>query len=129
MMTSNLSGRANRRRGEVEAVFNGERKIPCLTLGALALLETAFEAEDLMALAVRFSSGRFKSTDLIKIISAGLRGAGNISTDEDVKALAMDDGIAGFVNVVEGLLTATFIGTGDVGISAMPINPIKPQQT
>ena len=48
-------GRANRRRGEVEAVLDGERRILCLTLGALAELETAFCADDLTGLAERFA--------------------------------------------------------------------------
>ena len=30
-----MAARANRRRGEIEAVFEGERKVLCLTLGAL----------------------------------------------------------------------------------------------
>lgn len=71
-------GRANRHRGEIEALFDGERRILCLTLGALAELETAFEVDDLTALAERFASGRMKATDMIRVIGAGLRGAGNV---------------------------------------------------
>ena len=50
-------GRANRHRGEIEALIDGERRILCLTLGALAELETAFQADDLTALAERFATG------------------------------------------------------------------------
>lgn len=71
-------GRANRHRGEIEALIDGERRILCLTLGALAELETAFEADDLTALAQRFASGRMKAADMIRVIGAGLRGAGNV---------------------------------------------------
>ncbi|MBD3838705.1 gene transfer agent family protein, partial [Brevundimonas sp.] len=76
--------RANRRRGEVEAVIDGERRILCLTLGALAELETAFRAESLADLAGRFSGGKLKADDLIRIIGAGLRGGGNRFSDEEV---------------------------------------------
>ena len=55
-----------------------------LTLGALAELEDAFGAEDLVALTERFGSGRLKARDLIRIIAAGLRGAGAALTDDDV---------------------------------------------
>lgn len=102
-------GRANRHRGEIEALFDGERRILCLTLGALAELETAFEVDDLTALAERFASGRMKATDMIRVIGAGLRGAGNVS-DEDVASATVEGGIAGHAAIVAELLTATFGG-------------------
>jgi len=49
---------ANRHRGEIEADIGGARRRLVLTLGALAELEDAFGAEDLVALAERFGSGR-----------------------------------------------------------------------
>lgn len=69
-------GRANRRRGEVEAVIDGERRVLCLTLGGLAELETAFGVGDLNGLAERFSSGRLKAADMIRILGGrrALRG-------------------------------------------------------
>ena len=54
---------ANRHRGEIEAELGGERRTLCLTLGALAELESAFGAEDLAALAERFGSGRMSARD------------------------------------------------------------------
>lgn len=105
-------GRANRRRGEVEAVIDGERRILCLTLGALAELETAFAADDLTGLAERFASGRMKSADLIRVIGAGLRGAGNVFSDDDVALISVEGGIAGYARIVGDLLTATFAGIG-----------------
>ncbi len=105
-------GRANRRRGEVEALLDGERRILCLTLGALAELETAFAADDLTSLASRFASGRMKAADMIRVIGAGLRGAGNVFSDEDVGAMSIEGGIAGYARIVGDLLTATFAGTG-----------------
>ncbi|WP_421398829.1 gene transfer agent family protein [Agrobacterium fabrum] len=106
-------GRANRHRGEIEALIDGERRILCLTLGALAELETAFAADDLTALAGRFASGRMKSADMIRVIGAGLRGAGNVFSDEDVATATVEGGIAGHAAIVADLLTATFGGLKD----------------
>ncbi len=103
-------GRANRRRGEVEAVIDGERRILCLTLGALAELETAFSVDDLTGLAARFSSGRLKAADMIRIIGAGLRGGGNLLTDDEVAAMGVEGGLSTYASIVGDLLTATFAG-------------------
>jgi hypothetical protein len=103
-------GRANRRRGEVEAVMDGERRILCLTLGALAELETAFAVDDLTGLAARFSSGRLKAADMMRIIGAGLRGGGNLMSDDEVAAMSVDGGLVAYASIVGDLLTATFAG-------------------
>ncbi len=101
-------GRANRRRGEVEAVIGGERRILCLTLGALAELETAFGAESLADLGQRFAAGRLKAADLMRILGAGLRGGGNRLRDEDLAEMTVQGGIAGAAAVVRDLLVVTF---------------------
>ena len=62
---------ANRHRGEIEADIGGARRRLVLTLGALAELEDAFGAEDLVALTERFGSGRLKARDLTRIIARG----------------------------------------------------------
>ena len=49
---------ANRHRGEICAELGGRSRTLVLTLGALAELEAAFGAGDLVALADRFGSGR-----------------------------------------------------------------------
>ena len=108
-------GRANRRRGEVEAVIDGERRVLCLTLGSLAELETAFGAGDLQGLAERFSSGRIRSADIIRILGAGLRGGGNLYSDEEVAAMSVDGGLTGAAGVVGALLAATFTGPQEAG--------------
>nr|CAD6421024.1 gene transfer agent family protein [Rhizobium sp. Q54] len=100
--------RANRRRGEVEAVIDGERRVLCLTLGSLAELETAFAVGDLGGLAGRFSSGRMKAADMIRILGAGLRGGGNLYSDDEVAAMSVEGGIAGWARIVGELLVATF---------------------
>jgi hypothetical protein len=121
--------RANRHRGEVEAVIDGERRILCLTLGALAELETAFGAESLGDLAARFSTGRLKSADLIRILACGLRGGGNRVSDADVAEMAVEGGVAGAAGVVGELLTVTFQtgGAGPGGAAETTASPRMPQ--
>jgi len=103
---------ANRYRGEIDADIGGKPRRLVLTLGALAELEAAFGATDLPMLAERFSSGRLSARDLVRIIAAGLRGAGETVTDDDVAAMAVDGGAAGYVRIAASLIAATF---GDEG--------------
>ena len=104
----------NRHRGEIEAEIGGERRRLVLTLGALAELETAFEADDLIGLAERFGSGRLKARDLVRIIGAGLRGAGEIISDDEVARLEVRGAAAGYVRIAADLIGATF-GTEEAG--------------
>lgn len=108
-------GRANRRRGEVEAVLDGERRILCLTLGALAELETAFAIDSLGDLAARFSRGRLSAHDIIRILGAGLRGGGNLFSDEDVAGMTADGGLEAAARAVTELLMVTFAADDDAG--------------
>lgn len=103
---------ANRHRGEIEARFDGRSMRLCLTLGALAELETAFGDEDMLALASRFEQGRISARDCMRIIGAGLRGAGADVGDDAVAMMQADGGAAGFVAIVAELLNATFAGGG-----------------
>lgn len=98
----------NAHRGEIATEIRGRTRTLVLTLGALAELETAFGASDLVALAERFSSGRLAARDLIRIIGAGLRGAGEAISDDEVAALTMPGGAAGYVSVAAELIAATF---------------------
>jgi hypothetical protein len=102
----------NRHRGEIEADIGGARRRLVLTLGALAELEDAFGAEDLVALTERFGSGRLGARDLTRIIGAGLRGAGEPISDEEVAAMAAEGGAQGYVRIATELIQATF-GTYD----------------
>jgi len=103
---------ANARRGEIDAVLDGKPHRLCLTLGALAELESAFGADDMLALAQRFETGRISAKDAIRIVGAGLRGAGLQITDGEVGAMRAEGGIAGFVGIVARLLAATFGSPG-----------------
>lgn len=104
---------ANLHRGEIEAEIGGETRRLVLTLGALAELESAFGADDLVALAERFAAGRLKARDLVRIIGAGLRGAGATATDEEVARMSVCDGAAGYVRIAAALIGATFAGKED----------------
>jgi hypothetical protein len=111
---------ANRRRGEVALALGGTRYTLCLTLGALAELEDAFAVTNLAALAERFCSGRLSSRDLIALLAVALRGGGHDMTDEDVRALPLEEGIEPVAWALADLFSATFGG-------AEAQNPPPPQ--
>ena len=117
-----MSGRANRRRGEIEAELGGARYTLCLTLGALAELETAFGVGDLVALAARFESGRLSARDLLHVIAAGLRGAGHALSDDEAAALNVEGGLPGYVAIAAALIGVTF-----GGLAETPPHPMPPQ--
>ncbi len=118
---------ANARRGEIAARIGGRRFTLCLTLGALAELETAFGVEDLQALGRRFGEGRLSARDLVRIIGAGVRGAGGTETDEDIAALPAAGGLEDFMTAAADLLVATF-GSGAEGSGKpIPPRPRRPQ--
>lgn len=98
----------NLHRGEIEAEIGGVARRLVLTLGALAELEAAFGADDLVALAERFGTGRLKARDLTRVIGAGLRGAGEAISDDEVARLPVEGGAAGYVRIAGSLLAATF---------------------
>jgi len=98
----------NLHRGEIEAVLDGVGYRLCLTLGALAELEAAFSATDMLDLASRFEKGRLSSRDAIRIIAAGLRGGGTDIAEDAVARMQVEGGAAGYVTIVSRLLHATF---------------------
>ena len=103
-----MAGFANRHRGEIEARINGQNYRLCLTLGALAELETAFGETDLLALAERFERGRISANDAILVIGAGLRGAGHTISNDELATMQIDGGAARSLQLVVSLLEATF---------------------
>ena len=98
----------NIHRGEIEAEIGGVRRRLVLTLGALAELEAAFGAADLVALTERFGAGRLTARDLTRIIGAGLRGAGEAVSDDDVAQMVVAGGAQGYVRIAADLIQATF---------------------
>jgi hypothetical protein len=114
---------ANHRRGEIEARLDDQNYTLCLTLGALAELESGLGASDLVALAQRFESNRLSSRDILRIIGCGLRGAGHALTDEEVSRMKVSGGFAAYVQIAADLLAATF---GDEP-ETQGANPRSPQ--
>lgn len=100
---------ANRHRGEIEAELGGRMFTLVLTLGALAELEHAYGGEDLIAIAERFETGRIGAGDAIRVIGAGLRGAGHVISNDEVAGMRVAGGAAGYLAIVAQLLTATFV--------------------
>jgi hypothetical protein len=106
----------NRRRGEVAVELGTKRYTLCLTLGALAELEDAFGAADLVALAERFASGRLSARDLLKLLAVALRGGGHALTDDEVAGLPLDGGIEALAEALGDCLAAAF--------GSAPANPL-----
>jgi hypothetical protein len=104
---------ANPQRGEIAATLDGRERTLCLTLGALAELEAAFEADGLVALLRRFETGRLSARDLIRVVGCGLRGAGEAVSDAEVAGMRADGGAAGFVRIAAALVRATFGGMAE----------------
>jgi hypothetical protein len=96
-----MSAPVNAARGEAGLVIDGRLRRLRLTLGALAELETAFEAASLEALEARLR--RPSATDLLVIVSALLRGAGE---DPDALPLGALDPAAVAGAVAEALRRA-----------------------
>lgn len=99
---------ANAHRGEIDAELGGKTYTLCLTLGALAEIESAYGGEDLIAIAERFETGRIGASDAIRVIGAGLRGAGNAIANDEVAAMTVAGGAGGYLDIVVRLLKATF---------------------
>jgi len=78
---------ANGARGEAVVMLDGRPRRLCLTLGALAELETAFSADGWEALAGRLKS--LSASDLTTVLAALLRGGGE--TPGDLSGVALDE--------------------------------------
>ncbi|MFT4097201.1 MAG: gene transfer agent family protein [Rhodoblastus sp.] len=112
----------NRLRGEIEAEIGGKDRKLCLTLGALAELESAFGAGDVIALAERFQRGGLSARDLVVIIGCGLRGGGADVSDADVAAMRVEGGLQAYVRIAADLIAATFAGAGETPRPSAPQN-------
>lgn len=115
---------ANKYRGEIEAQLDGRIYKLCLTLGALAELESSLDQADLVGLAERFEAKRLSARDILRIIACGLRGGGHDVSDEDVSRMKASEGLPGYVRIAADLLAATF---GAPVEAPPPANPPTPQ--
>lgn len=98
----------NKYRGEIEAEINGQSYKLCLTLGALAELETAIGCNDLIEVIERFQSGKVRASEMIAILNAGLKAAGNDPENIDISNVIIDKGIQSYMAIIANLLNATF---------------------
>ena len=69
----------NGARGEVGVMLGGERRRVCLTLGALAEIETGLGVDGMAAVAERMKS--LSARDLMVVLVAVLRGGGEVEPD------------------------------------------------
>ena len=120
---------ANSYRGEITAKLDGRDWQLCLTLGALAELETKLGEDDVGALAGRFSSGRLSAKDMQVIIAAGLRGGGHDISDQEVGEMRTENGVTGYAEIVAQLLSATFYDPAQEAQKSSSPNPSLPQKT
>lgn len=79
---------ANGARGEVVAALAGSERRLCLTLGALAEIETGLELEGLSGLAERMRA--LSARDLTIVLAALLRGGGERTLADELDRAAID---------------------------------------
>ncbi len=94
--------------GEVAIVIDEVTHDCKLTLGALAELEAALDAESLIDLIRRFESGAFSGRDVMAVIVAGLRGGGWRGGASDLITAEIEGGPVGAAKVAAILLTRAF---------------------
>ena len=82
----------NPARGEVLVSLAGTPRRLCLTLGALARIETALGLDDWSQLAERF--GRLSATELTAVLAALLQGGGEDPGLLDVQPVAIPEAVA-----------------------------------
>lgn len=82
----------NRARGEVLLEIDGRSRRLCLTLGALAELEGAFDVGSFKDLSDRL--GALTASDLIHVVAALTAGGGEPMTSRDIAAAEIDPGAA-----------------------------------
>ena len=75
-------------RGEVSVVLAGEARRLCLTLGALAEIETGLQVSGLAALAERMRA--LSAGDLVVVLAALLRGGGERELAQGLADAAVD---------------------------------------
>ena len=83
-----MSPVANAARGEAIAVLAGEPRRLCLTLGALAEIETALGLESAVELSERLRTPNAR--DLLAVLAALLRGGGEAACADSLGELRVD---------------------------------------
>lgn len=111
----------NHRRGEMAVTIAGRSWTLCLTLGALAEIESHFGVTDLPALGVRLAEGRLGARDIIAIMSAAARGGG-MTMDDAGMAMMPADALPQLMDAIITLFAHTFPPE-----PAVTQNPLPPQ--
>lgn len=94
--------------GEVGLIIDGQMHVCKLTLGALAELEVALEADTLVELVKRFEQGGFSTRDVLALIVAGLRGGGWQGSVGDLVQAEIQGGIVRAAEAAAELLARAF---------------------
>jgi hypothetical protein len=79
---------ANKARGETVLMIDGAPRRLCLTLGALAELECAFEAGSIEVLAARL--GKLSASDLTIVLAALIAGGGAAMSPQQIASANID---------------------------------------
>ncbi|MEJ6391822.1 gene transfer agent family protein [Gymnodinialimonas sp. 2305UL16-5] len=99
---------ANPWTGEVALTVDGTRHDAKLTLGALAELEAHFGAGSLTEMVKRFEGDGLKSSDVLALICAGLRGGGWGGDLNDLLHADIEGGVLEAARVAARLLVLAF---------------------
>jgi len=78
----------NQIRGETVLLMDGKPQVLCLTLGALAEIETALGMSDLSDLSVRLE--KISANDVVLLLAALLKGGGNAMSIAQIQAARTD---------------------------------------
>ena len=108
---------SNLQRGEISTTLGGKKRVLCLTLGALAELESKLIDDDIISFTDRLTEGHIKAGDLIHLLGAALRGGGETITDEEVSALMPEGGFGEAIELAARLIAAAF-GTNSASDTA-----------
>ena len=100
---------ANPWTGEVTLVIDGEPRLLKLTLGALAELEAELQTGSLVQLVERFESGGFSASDVLQLVTAGLRGGGAMMSRDALMNAEIDGGPMHAARVAAELLARAFM--------------------
>lgn len=100
---------ANPWAGEVALVIDGNPRVMKLTLGALAELEQALSVGSLVDLVQRFETGGFSASDVLALISAGLKGGGCPISAKDLATADIEGGPMMAARAAAQLLARAFM--------------------
>lgn len=98
----------NQKRGEALWHYAGRDYRLCLTLGALAELEHHFETSGIAALSERLANGSLAASDIIALLAAGLRGAGEELDRAALHSIPIADLFPHALNAIAAMVEAAF---------------------